>query len=250
VTGRIFKCTGEVKVEINLFNSATDCSLFVTPDNEIGFPIILGMDSLLAMNFQIMDQNGIEQMNPIYTIPGEENKLDKPRPVLSTGLEISLVSQEWAAQSGYQIQPAVAGTTFMDKTTNTTLPIFGKMIIPVSTNRYMRFHISNIKTHFVFGMDTLRILQAYLKLPSGKVMWKREPHPHRNLPTCPKCQTIGHVASNCNIPTDSSEEEEEEEEEPPRERPQTPTCHRCQTQGHLPSQCEGPCLPEGAKETN
>ncbi|EFX77270.1 hypothetical protein DAPPUDRAFT_106222 [Daphnia pulex] len=66
--------------------------MYVVGDCEIGFPVILGMDTLLALGMQII-VNEARRMNPLYPNPGEN------WPILSTGLTMSLASPEWFQES-------------------------------------------------------------------------------------------------------------------------------------------------------
>jgi hypothetical protein len=64
-------------------------------DEEIGFPLLIGMNAILALQGVLL-VNGNEQKNPLFGI--EANLLD-PRPVLAAGLLVSFVSQEWVIKN-------------------------------------------------------------------------------------------------------------------------------------------------------
>jgi hypothetical protein len=54
VTGRVFLILGETWIFINFGNTPTTAIVHVVVDHEIGFPVILGMDTLLALGVEII----------------------------------------------------------------------------------------------------------------------------------------------------------------------------------------------------
>lgn len=88
VLGRVFPILWETRIFINFGNTPITATVYVVADHEVGFPLILGMDTLLALGMNL-SMNDISPMNPLYPIPGEN------LPILSTGLTTSMASEEW-----------------------------------------------------------------------------------------------------------------------------------------------------------
>jgi hypothetical protein len=94
VTARVFLILWEIRLFVNYGNNSTTTNMYVVADCEIGFPVILGMDTLLALGMQII-VNEARRMNPLYPNPGEN------WPILSTGFTMSLASPKWFQGSRY-----------------------------------------------------------------------------------------------------------------------------------------------------
>jgi hypothetical protein len=94
--------------------------MHVVADCEIGFPVILGMDTPLALGMKIT-MNKASCMNPLYPISGENWT------ILSTGLTMSLASPEWFQESNDAVAINYKGPpTIYDQITKTTVNILGK----------------------------------------------------------------------------------------------------------------------------
>jgi hypothetical protein len=65
--------------------------VYVVKDEEIGFPLLAGMDTTLALQGTLFVK-GNEKTNPLFGTTNEPNELD-PRPVLATGLRASFFSR-------------------------------------------------------------------------------------------------------------------------------------------------------------
>jgi hypothetical protein len=100
---------------VDFGNTPTAAIVCVVADHEIGFPLILGMDTLLDLGMQII-MNKASRMNPLYPLPGENWS------ILSTGLTMSMASTEWFQDSTDYKDPP----TIYDQITKTTFNILGK----------------------------------------------------------------------------------------------------------------------------
>jgi hypothetical protein len=87
VTGRVFHILWESRLFVDFGNTPTAAIVCVVADHEIGFPLILGMDTLLDLGMQII-MNKASRMNPLYPLLGENWS------ILSTGLTMSMASTE------------------------------------------------------------------------------------------------------------------------------------------------------------
>jgi hypothetical protein len=73
VTSRSFPILWETRLQINYGNHPSTAISYVVKDEEIGFPLLIGMNAILALQGVLL-VNGNEQMNPelkrIYWIQG------------------------------------------------------------------------------------------------------------------------------------------------------------------------------------
>ncbi|EFX67576.1 hypothetical protein DAPPUDRAFT_115336 [Daphnia pulex] len=103
-TSRVHLIEGVVSLPLHYAGQQTVVTAYVVQNEEIGVPIVLGMDSIIALQGRLLSQDGAEEMNPHYPIPGEED-LTAPRPIYSTGLTVSMASIAWQQQSVYEMEP-------------------------------------------------------------------------------------------------------------------------------------------------
>jgi hypothetical protein len=176
--------------------------VYVVEDKEIGFPLLAGMDAILALQGG-MFVKGNEQTNPLFGTANEPNDMD-PRPVLATGLRASFVSREWAAASEAESTP-VKQKQFHDPLTNTTLKLYGMVDVQADDDPTFLAFIADIKTSLVLGIDYFEKTEVKLKFPEVTISWPQAAtvrpyrHPARSVagPTCSKCGVSGHVPSRC-----------------------------------------------------
>jgi hypothetical protein len=110
----------ETRLFVNYGNNHATAIMHVVADCEIGFPVILGMDTPLALGMKIT-MNKASCMNPLYPISGENWT------ILSTGLTMSLASPEWFQESNDAVAINYKGPpTIYDQITKTTVNILGK----------------------------------------------------------------------------------------------------------------------------
>jgi hypothetical protein len=89
-------------------------------------------------------------MNPLFNTPNGK-RLTPLRPVLATGLSISLVSQAWASENEVVISQ-VETQYYRDHITNTTFPVYGIVTIPSGNNACQAF-VTNIQTSMMLGVN-------------------------------------------------------------------------------------------------
>ncbi|EFX76064.1 hypothetical protein DAPPUDRAFT_107337 [Daphnia pulex] len=197
VLGRVLPILWETRIFINFGNTPITATVYVVADHEAGFPLILGMDTLLALGMNL-SMNDISPMNPLYPIPGE------CRPILSTGLITSMASEKWfhddpdAVAINYNGPP-----TIYDPVTKTTIKIIGKASYPLPRNPTFCILIAEIPAYLVYGLDALTP-KLKLKFPGATISWPQpavmrgdRPRPHKRGPTCPTCGEGGHLKSQC-----------------------------------------------------
>jgi hypothetical protein len=90
-TARVHLIEGEISLLLHYTGQQTAVTAYVVQNNKIGAPIVLGMDSFLALQGRLLSRYGDEEMNPHYPIPGEED-LTAPQPIYFTGLTVSMAS--------------------------------------------------------------------------------------------------------------------------------------------------------------
>lgn len=88
-TSRVHLIEGEVSLPLHYAGQQTVVTKFVVQNEEIGVPIVLRTDPLIALQGRLLSRDGDEEMNPHYPIPGEE-ELTAPRPIYSTVLTVSM----------------------------------------------------------------------------------------------------------------------------------------------------------------
>jgi hypothetical protein len=133
----------------------------------------------------------------------KREKVTAPRPVLATGLSISLVSQAWASENKVAILQ-VGTQYYRDHITNTTFPVYGMVTIP-SGNNECRAFVTNIKASMMLGVNYLKTADFKLTFDEWTISWPQTMvvRPYRQQarsiagPTCPKCGLNGHVKSQC-----------------------------------------------------
>jgi hypothetical protein len=130
-TGKVFHIQGETTITITYAGQQESVTAYVVSENEISKSILLGMDSLLAMQGRLLNSAGDKQMNPIFPIPGED-ALPTARPIFATGLTESFASIAWQRQSSYAIKP-VHRQYHKDLVTNTTFTLVGQVRLPAGT---------------------------------------------------------------------------------------------------------------------
>jgi hypothetical protein len=113
---------GETSLLITIGGPTASATVYVVNDTEIGASMVLGMDTIIALHGTLF-LGGDEQMNPLFDTPNGK-RLPTPRPVLATGLPISLVSQAWASKNEAVISQ-VDTQYYRDHITNTTYNIPG-----------------------------------------------------------------------------------------------------------------------------
>jgi hypothetical protein len=159
------------------------------------------MDTIIALHGTLF-LGGDEQMNPLFDAPNGK-RLPPPRPVLATGLSISLVSQAWASENKVAISQ-VETQYYRDHITNTTFPVYDMVTIPSGNNACQAF-VTNIKTSMMLGVNYLKTVDFKLTFDEWTISWPQTMvvHPYRPParsiagPTCPKCGRNGHVQSQC-----------------------------------------------------
>ncbi|EFX66621.1 hypothetical protein DAPPUDRAFT_116160 [Daphnia pulex] len=202
VTSRDFPILWETRININYSNRSETVVAYVVKDEEIGFPLLAGMDTTLALQGALFVK-GNEQTNPLFGTASEHNDLD-PRPVLATGLRSSFVSREWAATSEVVATP-VEQENFYDPLTHTTLKLYGMVDVQADDDPTFLAFISDIRTSIVLGIDYFEQKDVKLMFPESTISWPQteivRPYrpPARSIagPTCPKCGLNGHVQSQC-----------------------------------------------------
>jgi hypothetical protein len=197
VTSRDFPILWETRIHISYSNRSETVVAYVVNDEEIGCPLLAGMDTILALKGALLVK-GNEQINPLFGTT-EPSDLD-PRPVLATGLRPSFVSREWAAEEGAVATP-VDRENFFDPLTKTTLQLYGMVDVQAGDDPTFLAFIANIGTSLVLGTDYFKETDVQLKFPESTISWPQteivRPYrpPARSLagPTCPKCGLNGHV---------------------------------------------------------
>jgi hypothetical protein len=204
-TSRVHLIEGEISLPLHYAEQQTVVTTYVVQNDEIGVPIVLGMDSLIALQGRLLSRYGDEDMNPHYPIPDEED-LTEPRSIYSTGLTVSMASLTWQQQSTYDMEPSQDGQYHLDLITNTRFPILGRMNLRMGPGgENFCVMITRINTQFMLGLDFLRIAEFRIKFPGATIRWPRTlaVHPVRrravaiNGPTCPRYHQLGHLRSQC-----------------------------------------------------
>ncbi|EFX69246.1 hypothetical protein DAPPUDRAFT_113795 [Daphnia pulex] len=163
------------------------------------------MDSIIALQGRLLSQDGAEEMNPHYPIPGEED-LTAPRPIYSTGLTVSMASIAWQQQSVYEMKPGQDGEYHLDLITNTRFTVLGRINIQLGpSGEKFCVLITKINTQFMLGLDFLKVAGFRIEFPGVTIRWPRTlaVRPVRrhavaiNGPTCPRCRQAGHLRSQC-----------------------------------------------------
>jgi hypothetical protein len=201
ITNRIFQIMGETSLRLTIGGPTASATVYVVNDEEIGVAMVLGMDTIIALQGTLF-LAGDEQTNPLFDTTNGK-RLPPPRPVLATGLPISLVSQAWASENEVAISQ-VEIQYYRDNITNTTFPVYGMVTIPSGNNACQAF-VSNIKTSMMLGVNYLKTADFKLKFDGWTISWPQTMvvHPYRPPtrsiagPTCPKCGLNGHVQSQC-----------------------------------------------------
>jgi hypothetical protein len=201
VTSRDFSILWETRINISYSNRSETVVAYVVKDEEIGFPLLGGMGTILALQGALLVK-GNEQINPLFGTT-EPNDLD-PRPVLATGLLPSFVSREWAAESEAVATP-IQQKQFHDLLTHTTINLYGMVDVQADDDPTFLAFIADIKTSLVLGINYFEETDVKLIFPETTISWPKteivRPYrpPVRSLagPTCPNCGLNGHVQSKC-----------------------------------------------------
>jgi hypothetical protein len=127
VTAKVFNIQGETTLTLTYAGQQENVTAYVVSD--ISKSILLGMDSLLAMQGRLLNSVGDEQINPIFPIPGED-PLSLTRPIFATGLTESFSGLAWQRQFSYAIEP-FHRQYHQDLVTNTTFRLVGQVRLPV-----------------------------------------------------------------------------------------------------------------------
>jgi hypothetical protein len=202
VTSRDFPILWETRINISYSNRSETVVVYVLKDEEIGFPLLAGMGTTLALQGALFVK-GNEQINPLFGTATEPNDLD-PRQVLATGLRASFVSREWAAASEAVVTP-IQQKQFHDPLTHTTINLYGMVDVQADDDPTFLAFIADIKTSLVLGIDYFEKTDVKFIFPETTISWPKtetvRPYrpPARSLadPTCPKCGLNGHVQSKC-----------------------------------------------------
>jgi hypothetical protein len=129
----VFDIQGETRITVNYAGKQETVTAYVVSENEITKSILLGMDSLLALQGRLLNKEGNGKMNPNFPISGED-RLSTPRPIFATGLTASFASLTWQRQFAYVIKPRNR-KYHQDLVTNTTFRILGKFDCPLAYGR-------------------------------------------------------------------------------------------------------------------
>jgi hypothetical protein len=70
VTAKVFNIQGETPITLTYAGQRENVTAYVVSENDISKSILLGMDSLLAMQGRLLNSVGDEQINPIFPIQG------------------------------------------------------------------------------------------------------------------------------------------------------------------------------------
>ena len=133
----------ETRLFINYGDSPTTATIYVVADEDIGMPLILGMDTLLALGMEMI-LNETSRMNPLYPIPGEEWR------IMSTGLPFSVGSPEWFQKEETAVAIEYTGPpTVLDYLTRSTFYVLGKASYPLPGNPGFSVYISPIPTPLI-----------------------------------------------------------------------------------------------------
>jgi hypothetical protein len=197
VTSRDFPLLWETRINISYSNRSETVVAYVVKDEEIGFPLLAGMDTILALQGALLVK-GNEQINPLFGTT-EPSDLD-PRPVLATGLRSSFVSHEWAAEEEAVAMP-VDQENFYDPLTNTTLQLYGMVDVQAGDDPTFLAFIADIRTSLVLGIDYFEKMDVKLMFPESTISWPQteivRPYrpPARSIagPTCSNRGLNGHV---------------------------------------------------------
>ncbi|EFX63902.1 hypothetical protein DAPPUDRAFT_334834 [Daphnia pulex] len=192
---------GETSLLLTLGGPTASATVYVVNDTEIGASMVLGMDTIIALNGTLF-MRGDEQMNPLFDAPNEK-RLTPQRPVLATGLSMSLVSQAWASENEVVIAQ-VETQSYRDHITNTTFPVYGTVTIPSGNDTCQAF-VTDIISSMMLGVNYLKTVDFKLTFDEWTISWPQTMvvHPYRPParsiagPTCPKCGLNGHVQSQC-----------------------------------------------------
>jgi hypothetical protein len=207
VTAKVFNIQGETTLTLTYAGQQENVTAYVVSD--ISKSILLGMDSLLAMQGRLLNSVGDEQINPIFPIPGED-PLSPTRPIFATGLTESFASLAWQRQPSYAIEP-FHRQYHQDLVTNTTFRLVGQVRLPVgrlpvgTQSDSFSVLITDTNTPFTLGLNYLRQFNYRIEFPGFKITWPRtlavRPVRRRtvtiNGPTCPRCRQAGHLRSQC-----------------------------------------------------
>jgi hypothetical protein len=204
-TSRVYQIESEASLTLEYAGQQKIITAYVVQSDEIGAPLVLGMDSILTLQGRLANRDGNEEMIPHYPIPGEE-ELTTPRPIYATGLTVSMASITWQRQSKYNMEPGQDGEYHLDPITKTRFPILGRINLQLrSSGEHFCVLITRINTQFMLGLDYLQILEFRLEFPGATIRWPRtlavRPVRRRavaaNGPTCPRCRQTGHLRSQC-----------------------------------------------------
>jgi hypothetical protein len=119
-TARVFPILWETSLTLQTKDQTTATVAYVVRDEEIGAAIIMGMDSIIALQGTIII-DGDEHTNPLFPVPGDEREL-YPKPVWATGLEVSLASPTYASKCETSIIPYEGPDRYFDYVTKTSFP--------------------------------------------------------------------------------------------------------------------------------
>ena len=203
VTGRNFQIRWETRIHVNYGAHPATVVAYVVDDEEIGFPLLVGMDAILALQ-GALTIDGNEQMNTLFPIPGENN-MAAPRPVLATGLTVSMASEFWYRHSEKIYTERASTGNHQDPVTNTTFAVSRIMELPQIADPDFCVLITNIITEFMLGINFLRTVNFRIQFPDVFISWPQTQvvrpyrHPARAIagPSCPRCGLNGHVPSRC-----------------------------------------------------
>jgi hypothetical protein len=199
-TSRDFPILWETRINIRYSNRSETVVVYVVKDEEIGFPLLAGMDTTLALQGALFVK-GNEQTNPLFGTANEPNDLD-PRLVMATGLHASFVSREWAAASEAVATP-VKQKQFSRPLT--TLNLYRMVDVQADDDPTFLAFIAVIKTSLVLGIDYFEKTDVKLIFPESTILWPQTEtvhpyrHPARSVagPTCSRCGVSGNVPSRC-----------------------------------------------------
>jgi hypothetical protein len=93
----------ETSLTLHTKDQTTATVAYVVRDEEIGVAIIMGMDSIIALQGTILI-DGDEQTNPLFPVTGDEKEL-YPKPVWATGLSVFFSSPTYASKCETPIVP-------------------------------------------------------------------------------------------------------------------------------------------------
>jgi hypothetical protein len=172
VTAKVFNIQGETPITLTYAGQRENVTAYVVSENDISKSILLGMDSLLAMQGRLLNSVGDEQINPIFPIPGED-PLSPTRPIFATRLTESFASLAWQRQSSYAIEP-FHRQYHQDLVTNTTFKLVGQVRLPVGTQSdSFSVLITDTNTPFTLGFNYPRQFGYRIEFPGFKITWPR-----------------------------------------------------------------------------